>query len=162
MSWFAVGSLAVGAIGVGMSYKGGKDAAKDSKISAGIEADQLEQRAKDTIVAGSFNADRIRQKADKIIASQNAMAAARGDDLNDSSVRAIREESLKEASIEQLLVMMDAENDAKKDREAAKVTRETGASTGRLMQNQANANLLSGTASLLSTASNIDWSEKFG
>jgi len=113
------------------------------KEAAYAEAAQMDQNAKDTMAAATYNTSRIRQKADEIIASQKTVQAASGS-ISDGSARAIREKSIREATMDQLLVMAEAETTAGKDRYQAEVTRKTGRSAEALSKRRASATLLGG------------------
>ena len=154
-------ALAVGTYGLTQSAKAGRKAASASDASAQIEAAQIEARAKGTLAEGSYNADRVGKKAREILAQRRAMAAAGNNSTTDQSEMAVQAETIREASIDQLLIMARAEDDANKDRYQAAVTRKTGRSQANIMRNQARANTLSGAASLANSASQTDWSKAF-
>jgi len=123
------------------------------KEAAYAEAAQIDQNAKDTLAAATYNTQRIRQKADEIIASQRAIQAASGSN-SDGSARAIREKSIREATMDQLLVMAEAETTAGKDRYQAEVTRKTGRSAESLSKRRASNTLLGGWGSAVRTITN--------
>lgn len=156
------GSLALGAYGISESAKAGRKQATAERVAADIEAQQLEARAKATLAEGSYNADRIGKKAKEILAARRAMAAAGNNSTTDQSEMAVQAESVREASIDQLLVMAQAEDDAKKDRYQAVVTRQTGQRQSQITRNRTKADTISGIASLAGQAANFDWSQKFG
>jgi hypothetical protein len=158
----AVGSLAVGAYGLSESAKAGRKAASASDASAQIEAAQIEARAKSTLAEGSYNADRIGKKAREILAQRRAMAAAGNNSTTDQSEMAVQAETIREASIDQLLIMARAEDDANKDRYQAETTRRTGKSQANIMRNQTRAGSISSAASLANSASQVDWAQSFG
>lgn len=158
----AAGSLAVGAYGIAENAKAGRKAASSADAAAQAEAAQIEARAKSTLAAGSYNADRIGKRAKEILAQRRAMAAAGNNSTSDQSEMAIQAETLREASIDQLLVMAEAEDDARKDRYQAAVTRKTGRTQADLLRRGARADTIKGVSGLVGQASGIDWSQAFG
>jgi len=160
----AAGSAAIGLYGASENAKAGRKAASAADYSAQIEAAQLEQRAKSTLAAGSYNSDRIKQKASWIMSSQRAQMAAGNNDSNDQSAREIAKKTVQESSLDQLLTMLDAETDAKKDVYQAKVTRQTGKTQANIYRQQARAGAISSVATVLNSAqsSGADWSKLFG
>ena len=123
------------------------------KEAAYAEAAQIDQNAKDTMAAATYNTSRIRQKADEIIASQKTVQAASGS-ISDGSARAIREKSIRSATMDQLLVMAEAETTAGKDRYQAEVTRKTGRSAEALSKRRASSTLLGGWGSAVKSTMN--------
>lgn len=162
MAFLAPVSLALGLYGVSENAKAKRKAASAADQAAQIEAAQLEERAKATLAAGSYNAERIKLKAQQILSSQRAIAAAGNNDTMDQSAREVAKFTVQEASIDQLLTMIDAETDAKRDRYQAKVTRQTGKTQAGILRRQARADSISGVATLLGQASQTDWSKAFG
>lgn len=151
---------ATGAVGSGMAHGAEQEAGRVGKIAADTEALQLDRRADDTRSAGTFNAQRIKREVDKILSSQRARAAATGNDTTGGSFAEIEKETIQNASIDQLLVMMDAENEARKDEYAAKVTRTTGKQNQRLAESRATARGIQGVSTLLDGAA--DWKSTYG
>lgn len=113
------------------------------KEAAYAEAAQMDQNARDTVAAATYNVGRIRAKANEILAAQRAEAAARGSS-GDGSARAIREKSIREATMDQLLVMAEAETTAGKDRYEASVKRKYGRDAESLSKKRASNTLLGG------------------
>jgi hypothetical protein len=157
----------VGAAGLVMQGVGGASSAQASErqaqgelLAAEGEALQLEDNAKQTVAAGSFNSDRIKKKLDKILGSQRAQMAAGGGDTTDGSFMDVQADSVKEASIDQLLAMSAAEDDARKDRFQAKATRYSGVINSNAASNRAKAETIRGTGTLLLGAG--DWAQKYG
>jgi hypothetical protein len=159
--------------GAGAKYKASKReaeayniSAERAKVSAEAEARQLETRARQGVAVGTYNSERIAKRAKEILASQRAAAAAGGGDTTDVTVQAITDETIREASMEQILTMAEAEDHARQDRYAAAVTRVTGQQQARSYHAQASAAKLGGTATLLSDigsiASGRGWFSKFG
>ena len=158
----AAGSLAVGAYGLSESAKAGRKAATSERVAAEQEAQQLEARAKATLAEGSYNADRVGKKASEILAQRRAMAAAGNNDTTDQSEMAVQAQTVREASIDQLLLMARAEDDAVKDRYGAEVRRKTGMRQSDIIRSQTRASTISSAASLMGQASKVDWSSAFG
>lgn len=142
--------------GVSENAKAGRKAAANERVAAENEAKQLEARAKATLAEGSYNADRIGKKAAEILAQRRAMAAAGNNDTTDQSEMAIQAETIREASIDQLLIMSQSEDDAIKDRYAAQVRRETGKRQSDIIRNQTKANTITSVSSTLN-----DWAKMF-
>lgn len=143
--------------GMSETAKAGRKAASAADYSAQVEAAQLEERAKSTLAAGSYNSDRIKQKASWILSSQRAQMAAGNNDTNDQSAREIAKKTVQESSLDQLLTMLDAETDAKKDVYQAKVTRQTGKTQANIYRQQARAGTIMHVASMAN-----DWAKAFG
>lgn len=155
-------SAALSLWGASENAKAGRKAASAADYSAQVEAAQLEERAKSTLAAGSYNSDRIKQKASWILSSQRAQMAAGNNDTNDQSAREIAKKTVQESSLDQLLTMLDAETDAKKDVYQAKVTRQTGKTQANIYRQQARAQTISTVAHTIDNASQADWSKMFG
>lgn len=161
----------VDALGMGVQYKSYEMQAKAAKtegeralLAGEAEAKQLETRARQEVAVGSYNSDRIGKRAAQILASQRAAAAANGGDTTDATVQAITSETIREASMEQLMTMADAEDRARQDRYAAKVSRYTGASRNASARLEAKAARLAGTATVikgLSESAN-SWATAYG
>lgn len=142
-----------------------EEAGQRALIAGEAEAKQLETRARQTVAVGSYNADLIKKRAESIIATQRARAAAGGGDTTDASVTAITDETVKQASMESLLTMAEAEDKARQDRYAAKVSRYAGASQNRSAQSEAKGYRAAGRATILSAVGDMvgaDWSKAFG
>ena len=120
MSWIVKG------FGQVMSGDAERAAAKQEMAIAKDEAAQLEEQAKGEIAAASFNSDRIRKRSEEILSTLKAQAAAGGQSSTDASVLAIQEKSIKEASIDELLTMASAEEDARMLRREARQTIASG------------------------------------
>lgn len=127
-------SFTLQALGIGAAHKAGMMAAKATNaqgqavLTAAMgEAKQLETQAKREVAVGSYNADIINQRAKQILSSQRAAAAAGGGDTTDATVEAITGETVKNASLEQLLVMANAEDKAKQLKFGASTKRYAGA-----------------------------------
>lgn len=130
-------------LGSQATAKAQKEQGRAEKDAAYLEAAQLEQVAKDTRAAATYNSERITAKKNEILAKQEAEMAARGS-INDGSARAIRAKTIREASLDQVMLMADAETEAGKDEFQAKVARKTGDTAERLSKKRASATLLGG------------------
>lgn len=137
-------------IGAGLSFLGSQKEAKAQKEqgraekeAAYLEAAQLDQVAKDTRAAATYNSERIRTKANEILATQQNEMAARGSN-SDGSARAIRAKTIREAGMDQVMLMADAETQAGKDEFQAKVARKTGNTAEALSKRRASATLMGG------------------
>ncbi len=159
-------------LGLGAQYKASQMQAKAAKeegdralISAEAEARQLETRAKQTVAVGTYNSDLISKRAAEILATQRAAAASGGGDTTDATVQAITDETIKQASMEQLLIGAEAEDRARQDRYAAKVARYTGGSQYKSARMGAKAARLAGTATVLKgigdMTSSSSWAQKY-
>jgi hypothetical protein len=140
--------------------------AANARVAAEAEASQLETRARQGVAVGSYNSDRIAKRAKEIMSSQRAAAAAGGGDTTDATVQAITDEAIREASMEQKLVMAEAEDRARQDRYGAAVRRVTGKQQSDASMNRSKAAKLGGYATLLSTAGkaveSASWAKTFG
>jgi hypothetical protein len=138
--------------------------AANARVAAEAEALQLETRARHGLAVGTYNSQRIAKRAKEIMASQRAAAAAGGGDTTDATVQAITDETIREASMEQKLVMAEAEDRAKQDRYGAAVRRVTGKQQSDASMTQSKAAKLGGYATLLSSAGNAysSWKSEFG
>lgn len=134
--------------GINENYKAGKKAASAADQAAQIEAAQIEARAKATLAEGSYNADRVGKKAREILAQRRAMAAAGNNSVGDQSEMAVQAETIREASIDQLLIMAQAEDDANKDRYQAAMTRKTGKTQAGIMRRKARADVVNSVTTL--------------
>ncbi len=152
-------SIAVGAYGAYEQNRVTRKAAREEVLVAEEEAQQLDERAAQTLAAGSYNSDRIRTRAAEIIAEAKAKAAANGGDTTSGSALEIRKKSITESSIDQLLVMKDAADDAAKDKKQAKITRQTGQRMGDRLKSQAKANLVGDIATL--AGKSASWKETY-
>lgn len=142
--------------GISEQAKAGRKAASAADAAAQIEATQIEARAKATLAEGSYNADRVGKKAAEILAQRRAMAAAGNNSTTDQSEMAVQAETVREASIDQLLIMAQAEDDAAKDRYQAAVTRKTGKTQANIMRNKTRANTIVQTTDTIN-----DWAKAF-
>lgn len=142
--------------GISENAKAGRKAASAQDAAAQIEATQIEARAKATLAEGSYNADRVGKKAREILAQRRAMAAAGNNSTTDQSEMAVQAETIRESSIDELLIMARAEDDAAKDRYQAAVTRKTGKTQANIMRQQTRAKTIVDTVSTVN-----DWAKTF-
>lgn len=157
----------LGAVGLATQVAGGVASSQASEktgraqqAAAEGEATQLEKRAKDTVAAASFNTQTIKRKVDQILAAQRAQAAMGGGDTLDGSVRDVAADTVKQGTIDELLTMAQAQDDASTDRYQAAVTRRSGVTSNALAQDRAKAQMLSTGTTILSGAAN--WRQKYG
>lgn len=156
----AAGSIALTAYGMSESAKVNRKAASAEDYAAQVEAAQLEERAKATLAAGSYNSDRIKTKAQQILSSQRAAAAAGNNDTNDQSAAEITKRTIQESSLDQLLAMAEAQDDAKKDVYQAGIARKTGKMQADVLRNRARADLIGGAGTILGMG--FDWAQSYG
>ena len=142
-------SIGLTAYGMSESSKASRKAATAERVAANDEALQLEDRAKETLATGTFVSQQIKEKAAKIMSSQRAQLAAGNADTTSGTAAEFRADSLKNASIDQLLAMAEASSDAAKDRKQARVTRETGQRMSEVRKAEGKASLISGTGRLI-------------
>lgn len=154
--------------GSGARHKASKKEAEAYQISseraaaaAEAEAKQLDTKARHGLAVGSYNSDRIAKRAKDILATQRAMAAAGGGDTTDATVGAITDETIREAAMESLLTMAEADDIAKQDRYQAAVTRVTGKQQADSYGSQASAAKLAGKAQLMTDLGNM-WTKYVG
>jgi hypothetical protein len=150
-------SFVLDVFGISESAKAGRKAASAADAAAQDEALQLEARAKATLAAGSFNADRIGKRAKEILAQRRAQAAAGNNDTGGQSEMAVQADTIREASIDQLLTMAQASDDSTKDRYAAELTRKHGKAQAKVMRNQTRANTIVSSANTLN-----NWAKALG
>ena len=142
--------------GISENAKAGRKAASAQDAAAQIEATQIEARAKATLAEGSYNADRVGKKAREILAQRRAMVAAGNNSTTDQSEMSVQAETIREASIDQLLIMARAEDDAAKDRYQAAVTRKTGKTQANITRQQTRAKTITDTVNTVN-----DWAKTF-
>ncbi len=163
-------------LGIGMKHKASQMQAKaaleqgvSALIAANAEAAQLETRAGQTVATGTYNQNIIAKRAKEIIATQRARAAAGGGDTTDQTVTAITDETIRQASIAQLLAGAEAEDKARQDRFGAKVRRYQGGEAykqGKLgssaIKTAGWADTIVGTGNAVKSASDMGWAKAFG
>jgi len=137
-----------------------KAAAKQEMVIAKDEAAQLQEQAKGEVAAASFNSDRIRKRSEEILSTIKANAASGGQSSTDPSVLAVQEKSIKEASIDQLLTMAAAEEDARMLRREARQTIARGKINSYSRKVRAWGSYANAAATVLEQGENTGW--KFG
>lgn len=160
MTVMAAASAATSAYG---SIRQGQYAAKAGKYNqraAYAEAAAQEIQAGQEIAAGSHNASRIAALMRQNLAEIEANAAAGGGSAQDASVVAIRDETVKTSTLDQLLEMTAAEERAEAIRRGAQVTRAEGDMARAEGQMARQAGYLQAGATLLQAGAS--WSDKFG
>lgn len=97
-----------------------------ARIAADDEANQTEEMAKGEVAAASFNSDRLGKRVEEILSANRAKAAKGGGSSTDASVLAVQGETVKEASLDQLMMMVEAEERARMMRRDARQIRAGG------------------------------------
>ena len=131
-----------------------------NRDAAYAEAESMDIQAGQEVAAGTHQASRIAKRAAEIMAEQRVNAAAGGGSTSDATVVAVRNETVRNATLDQLLTMAGAEERAQQIEYGADVRRSEGdmeAITGR--RNQTAAQIRAGNT-LVSTVSS--WAGKFG
>lgn len=82
--------------------------------------------AKGEVAAASFNSDRLGKRVEEILSANRAKAAKGGGSSTDASVLAVQGETVKEASLDQLMIMVEAEERARMMRRDARQIRAGG------------------------------------
>ena len=152
----AVAGLGLGAYGASKSATSSRKAATAERVAAGFEADQLEARAKDTLAGASIQADRIGKRTSQALSTIRARSAAGGADSMDTL--SFADEAIANSSMDRLLTMANAESEAKADRLQATQTRKYGQRMSDVRRSQATGSAIGSAGSLLSSASQTDWS----
>jgi len=147
-----------------MQAKAALEGGVSALIAANAEAAQLETRAQQTVAVGTYNQNIIARRAKEIMATQRARAAAGGDDTTDATVQAITDETIKQASMAQLLAGAEAEDKARQDRFGAKVTRYQGSQAYRQGKLGSSAIKAAGWADTIAGISKLgdSWDATFG
>ena len=82
--------------------------------------------AKGEVAAASFNSDRLGKRVEEILSANRAKAAKGGGSSTDASVLAVQGETVKEASLDQLMIMVEAQERARMMRRDARQIRAGG------------------------------------
>ena len=160
MTVLAVGSAAMSAAGSISQGNAAAAAGKYNRKAAYAEAAAQDIQAGQEIAAASHNSTRINQRMNEILAEQTAAAASGGGSSLDASVSAIRDETVKTSTLDQLLEMTAAEERAQAIRRGAQVTRNEGdmaRAQGRAAQT---AGYLQAGSTLLKAGAS--WGDKYG
>ena len=144
-------------------FEAGQQANKAGKYNlaaAKREAEALEIQAGQEVAAASMNSERIARRAREIMAENRAKAAAGGQSTLDGSVVAIERELVKNATLDQLIEIANAESRADQIRHKADTVRAQGHYDrwqGKVQQRAAN---LSAVGTLVQGG--VSWYDKFG
>lgn len=143
-----------------VSGNAAKALGKQQKALADDEALQLEDQAKGEVAAATFNASRIKKRAEEIMSSNRAAAAKGGGDTTDASVMAVQAETVRNATIDQLMTMVAAQERARMMRRDAKQTRAGGLIAQYEGKMKAWGQYAAATATVLDAGQSSGW--KFG
>lgn len=153
-------SAGVSAYGSISQGRAANAAGKYNQRAAYAEATAQEIQAGQEIAAASHNSTRIAQRMNELLAEQTANAAAGGGSSLDASVVAIRDETVKTSTLDQLLEMTAAEEKAEAIKRGARVTRTEG-DMARIQGKQAQtAGYIQAGSTLLQAGSS--WGDKYG
>jgi hypothetical protein len=155
-----VASTAMSAAGSISQGRAANAAGKYNQRAAYAEAAQQEVQAGQEIAAASHNSTRIAQRMNEILAEQTANAAAGGGSSLDATVTAIRDETVKTSTLDQLLEMTAAEERADAIKRGAAVTRTQGDMARREGKQAQTAGYIQAGTTLLSAGSS--WGDKYG
>jgi hypothetical protein len=128
--------------------------------AARAEAAAMDIQAGQEIAAASHNSVRIAQRTQELLAEQTANAAAGGGSSLDASVTAIRDETVKTSTLDQLLEMTAAEERAQAIRRGADVKRTEGAMVRADGQAAYRGSVIGAGTTLLKAGAS--WGDKFG
>lgn len=109
-----------------VSASAAKKLGKQQQIIAEDEAAQMEQAATGEVAAATFNASRIRKRAEEIMSSNRAAAAKGGGSSTDASVLAVQAETEANATIDELMTMVAAQERARMMKRDARQIRAGG------------------------------------
>lgn len=133
---------------------------KYNQQAAYAEAAQQEIQAGQEIAAASHNQQRIAARTREILAEQAAAAAAGGGSTADATVQAVRAETVKTSTLDQLLEGAAAEERAAAIRRGAQVTRTQGDMARAEGKMKKQAGYLQAASTILQAGN--DWGERFG
>jgi hypothetical protein len=156
----AVGSAAMSAAGSISQGRAANAAGRFNQRAANAEAAAMDIQAGQEIAAASHNSVRINQRMNEILAEQTAAAASGGGSSLDASVAAIRDETVKTSTLDQLLEMTAAEERAEYIKRGARVTRDEGYMARQQGKAAQTAGYLQAGSTLLQAGST--WKDKFG
>jgi hypothetical protein len=137
----------------GLSAGGRLVAGSHARAAAEAEADQLKARATMSRAIGSRQAERLRKAAERQRARARAVLAASGFSASDVGSRAIDEAVLKESTVNELLAVAQAEDEARQDEFRAKLRRQQG-------RGAELAGVLGAGRTLIEGA--VSWRDRFG
>lgn len=125
--------VALSLIGTGLSVYGqlqqgraAADAGRAQQAAAYAEAESLEQRAGQERAVGQRTAERVRQAGERVKARQRAVSAASGFASDDVGSQAIARGTEKEISMQELLALAQAEDEARVTEHQAALRRRGG------------------------------------
>ena len=144
----------VGLIGGGISANSSYQMGQKNKAAAKEEAAQRRAQAEGEKAAASATADRIRIKARRYLSTLQARSAAGGQSSTDASVMAVRAENVKNATLDQLLVMAEAEERARQMKLDAQQMEKSGLI-------DAASGSMRGLSTIIGSVSS-NWGETFG
>jgi hypothetical protein len=133
---------------------------KYNRQAAYAEAAQQEIQAGQEIAAASHNQQRIAARTRELLAEQTAAAAAGGGSTADATVQAVRAETVKTSTLDQLLEGAAAEERAAAMRRGARVTRTQGDMARAEGQMKKQAGYIQAATTLLNAGAS--WKDKFG
>lgn len=126
---------------------------KEAERIANAEADQFLARSRMTRAVGSLQAQRLAKASARLRGTQRAVLAASGFSATDAGSEAIITETVQEQSIQELLLVAQAEDDARQDEFRARLRRAQGKDARSAYNVDAGMALVSGMSS---------WRERFG
>lgn len=137
-----------------------KNVGEYNKRAAYNEAESLDIQAGQEVAAGTHQVSRIAKRAAEIMAQQRANAAAGGGSTQDASVVAIQKETVGNATLDQLMTIVSAQERAQQIRHGAEVRRREGDFA--LMQGKQakKASYMKAATTLLDAGAS--WQSKFG
>lgn len=150
-----------GAVGSGLSANQSIRQGEQSQDAADDEARQRRQQAKGEVAAASFNTERIRKKAEEYLKTQRSRAAVGGQSSTDATSVAIQAETVKNASIDQLLVMAEAEERARQMNIDAHQMEQSGQIDASSGQVRGFAHAMQGVSTIIG-AFGDSWSNSYG
>lgn len=109
----AVATVATKLAGQGKALKGQKAQAKAQADALRREATQLRERAVYERAIGTFDTERYRKEAGRVLATQRNAMAASGLASDDAGAEYITQETVREASVNELLLLHQAEVEAR-------------------------------------------------
>lgn len=109
-----------------MNAGAAKEAGKQAQVAAEDEARQTEEMAAGEVAAASFNSERLAKRVEEIMSSNRAKAAKGGGSSTDASVLAVQGETVKELTMDQLLMEVEAGERARMMRRDARQIRAGG------------------------------------
>ncbi len=152
-----VAGMAATAYGGYASAQAAKAEGRAAQAAANAEAVQAERQAMQERGVASFNADKMQTRVRQILSEQRVIGAAGGGDTTDQTSAALRRETVRNGTMEELLTLANAEDRARQMEYSADTARRTGRAQRSLGNMRANATLINTGASLLSTAGSMKW-----